>query len=112
MAAALDELRKAVEPKRPEDLGDRLEAAHRRSEIRRVVAAEKMNDQDFEILYRTTTSAEVRGALEELPHIQKKNGAVIVRSFVSPELCAEVLLTAGRLASPERGQECSIGRTQ
>ena len=101
LVVATEELRKAVTPKRSEDLGDRLEAAHRRSEIRRAVAAEKMNAQDVEILYRTTDSPDVRAALEELPRIQKKSGAVIVRDYISPELRAEVLIQAGRRALPD-----------
>ena len=99
LAASMEEIRKAVIPKRSADLGDRFDAALRRSEIRR--ACEGMNPQEIEILYRTADSSDVRAALEELPRIEKKSGAVVVRDYVSPALRQEVLIQAGRRALPD-----------
>lgn len=93
-----DELRAAVRSLPSKDLGDRLEAALLRSEIRR--AASSMNQQQIEILYRGGDSA-IRSALEELPSIKTKGSAVIVRPFITDELQEEVLFESARRALPE-----------
>jgi len=100
LATSMNEIRKAVIPKRSDDPADRLEGAFRRSEIRR--ACEGWNSQEIEVLYRTADSSDVRAALEELPRIEKKSsGAVMVKPFIRDEVRAEVLIEAGKRALPD-----------
>lgn len=93
-----DELRDAVTPPRSSDPADRMDAALLRAEVRRAV--DGMNAQQIEILYRQGDGT-VRQALEELPSISVKRGAVIVRPFVSDKLRQDVLVEAARLKLPE-----------
>jgi len=99
----LSELFSAVAPSRPTDVAERIEKAFLRHEVRQT--ARGMSTQELEITYRQG-DANVRQALEELPSISKgKNGAVIVKPFVSDELRKEVLIEAGRRAKPDIGDQ-------
>lgn len=93
-----DELHAAVTPPRSNDPADRMDAALLRAEVRRAVNG--MSGPQIEILYRQGDGT-VRQALEELPSISVKRGAVIVRPFVTDKLRQAVLVEAARLKLPE-----------
>ena len=99
----MSEILASVTPSsRSSDLGDRLEGALLRSEVRR--AAQGMDALQLEILYRNG-DATVRKALEELPNITVGKHGVSVRPFIPDELRHEVLLEAGRRARPEAAEQ-------
>ena len=94
------DLHNAVHPAaQSKDVGDVIQAALLRSEIRRSVA--NLSPEEIEVLYRTCGDANICRALEELPSITKtKDGAIIVKRLVSDELREEVLRDEGRRLRP------------
>jgi len=98
-AQLIAELRAAVEPEPPKDMGQRLEGVLLRGEIRRAAAG--MSPEQLEILYRGGDST-IRNALSELPKVELKGGAVRILRYISDEVRQDVLMEAGRQALPDK----------
>jgi hypothetical protein len=96
----LGEMRAKVAPTpRSGDVGERMERAMLRQEIRS--AALGLSEQGRAILYRTLDPG-LREALTEIPVIAVNNGIARVEPYVSKEVVDECLLEAGAKALPEK----------